>query len=65
MSAINITKCSGYKCPIRERCGRYTDKTEGEVMVTPFKIEDGIFRCPMFWGKKQDRVLNQLIDGKC
>lgn len=62
MSAIKITKCSGYKCPMTEHCGRYTDKIEGEVIAAPFKIVDGIFRCPMFCGKQQDGILNQLKD---
>jgi hypothetical protein len=59
----DITKCNGTNCPIADKCHRHTS-TEGEMqswfVYTPFKIEDGVFTCDMFWGDAQDYILSQL-----
>ena len=62
---MDITKCSGDKCPIKESCHRYTAKAgeyQSYLIETPFEINDGVFSCDMFWGEQAEGILNQLKD---
>lgn len=59
---MDISKCSGEGCPIKDRCYRYTSKagTRQFYIQPPFKIEDGKFTCEMYWGEGQQGILEQL-----
>ena len=59
---MDITKCNGTNCPIKESCYRFTS-TENEVLQAYFvepPIKDG--KCEMFWSENTTNILNQLTD---
>lgn len=68
----DITKCSGTDCPIKESCWRFkapSDEYQSVFLEIPGKWiknaefdpeSDGYFKCDMFWGERQDDILNQL-----
>ena len=48
----DITKCSGFNCPLKNNCKRY-------------KSIDGMWQsyfteCEFFWGEQNESILNQL-----
>lgn len=62
----DLTKCEGKKCPIKDKCYRYTSKS-GEYQQSwftkePFKIKKGVFKCDMFWGENTQRVYDDIVD---
>lgn len=59
---MDITKCKGTNCPLKESCYRFT-ATENEVLQAYFvepPIKDG--KCEMFWSESTTDILNQLTD---
>lgn len=66
---MDITKCSGDKCPIKESCHRYTaspSKPQYSI-IAPFKVIDGVFSCDMFWGvgaQRQYELLKSITKGE-
>lgn len=66
---MDITKCSGEGCPIKERCFRFTSETEplyqSYFTEIPGKWKDDVlnkkvWECEMYWGKQNENILNQL-----
>lgn len=58
---MDITKCSGKDCPLKESCYRFTSK-EDKVHQSYFAeppIKDN--QCEMYWGESQNGIYNQLI----
>jgi len=62
----DITKCSGAKCPIKDKCMRYTISVEENAqswfMEPPFKIKQKKFTCDMFWGDNSEQIMVSLMD---
>ena len=59
---MDITKCKGTNCPLKDSCYRFT-ATENEVLQAYFvepPIKDG--KCEMYWGEQANEILNQLTD---
>lgn len=60
----DITMCSGGKCPLKEKCYRYTAKAnelqQSYFTEPPFKIKKGKPECEMFWGDNAERLFVQL-----
>ena len=57
---MDITKCKGTNCPLKESCYRFT-AIENEVLQAYFvepPIKDG--KCEMYWGANAESVYNQL-----
>jgi len=56
---MDITKCKGEGCLIKESCKRFTAK---ESMMQSYfiesPIEDG--KCKMYWGENAESIFNQL-----
>lgn len=60
-----VVKCKGTKCPIKNKCYRYTVKeTENTewLGIVPFQMFDGgkTFSCGFFWGENANDVFNKL-----
>ena len=56
---MDITKCKGQGCPIKDQCKRYTAKEsflQSYFMESP--IADG--KCDMYWGEDSENIFNQL-----
>lgn len=65
---IDITKCNGEGCPVKDRCYRTRSKAKESFATPPCKIENGQFTCDMFWGDEAQQIFQGLIDiveGKC
>lgn len=65
MIMSDITKCHGFDCPVKEKCKRFTT-TPSEIwqayfLDPPYTITDNIFKCDMYWGDKQDAIMQQLM----
>ena len=59
---VDISKCSGIDCPIKDSCYRYKAPSfayQSLIMPSPL-IENGVFSCDLFWGESQTGILNQL-----
>lgn len=65
----DITKCSGQGCPIKESCYRFmaiTDEFAQSYFVeVPGKWEDDVlnkkvWECEMYWGDRNQQILNHL-----
>ncbi len=59
---MDITKCKGTNCPLKESCYRFTateDKEYQSYFIEP-PIKDG--KCEMFWSESTTDILNQLTD---
>ena len=55
----DITKCSGFNCPLKDNCKRYKaidGMWQSYFTEPPYK--DG--KCDMFWGAESESILNQL-----
>ena len=59
---MDITKCNGLNCPLKEKCYRFTaPKGERQSWIkAPFKIDKGKFDCEMFWGEASELLLEQM-----
>ena len=55
----DITKCSGFNCPLKDNCQRYK-AIDGmwQSYFTEVPYKDG--KCEMFWGAESESILNQL-----
>jgi hypothetical protein len=55
----DITKCSGFNCPLKDNCKRYK-AIDGmwQSYFTEVPYKDG--KCEMFWGEKNESILKQL-----
>jgi len=62
----DITMCSGTNCPKKEECYRCTayanEYRQSWFSEPPFKIVDDKFTCEMFWGHRNEGIINQLKD---
>jgi hypothetical protein len=66
---MDITKCSGQECPIKEKCVRFTSHSN-EYRQSYFTEIPGhwqedvlnkkVWECEMFWGEQNEIILNQL-----
>lgn len=59
---MDITKCSGKDCNLKDTCYRYTAKSDSErqsFFVEP-PIKDG--KCDMYWGNESTRILKNIKD---
>jgi hypothetical protein len=55
----DITKCSGFNCPLKDNCKRYNAISgDWEYYFTEPPYKDGKFE--MFWGAESESILNQL-----
>lgn len=58
---LDIAKCKGDDCPLKEKCHRYTDKGEllnqSYLMISPYK--DG--ECDYFVDNKDKRKPDECI----
>jgi len=66
---MDITKCSGDKCPIKDKCYRYlADESEYQSYVLdPHEIKDGVFTCDLFWGvgaQQQYELIKSITKGE-
>ena len=62
---MDITKCKGLDCPIKEHCYRYTSKADeyqSWFVDNPFEITNGDFKCDMYWGENSEQIFKQLND---
>ena len=60
---MDITMCKGGKCPLKEKCRRFTARQsmmQSYLTVPPFRIDRGKFICDMFWGDKSDYLFETL-----
>ncbi len=51
----DITKCSGFECPVKDQCHRYTAPTsaiQSYFWNTPGVVKNNEFTCDMYWGEK-------------
>lgn len=59
---MDITRCKGLFCPVKEECKRYTigpfDMGESYFSVPPFINS----KCDMFWGEDSQFIFNELKD---
>lgn len=60
---MDITKCSGDKCQIKDHCKRFTtQQSDNQSWINPpFKLEGDKFSCELFWSATQDAILEQLL----
>lgn len=61
---LEITKCSGDNCPLKNSCGRSSSieisDYQGMFVKPPFKLVKGKFSCDMFWGDRAEYLLQEL-----
>lgn len=67
---MDITKCKGDGCPIKQHCKRYTSESglmQSWFTETPGKCEchhddlqKHIWQCDMFWGDEQEGIFEYL-----
>jgi hypothetical protein len=57
---MDISKCSGKDCPLKENCYRFTVKSDDlhQSYFTEPPIKDG--KCEMYWGDTSQRIFEQL-----
>ena len=60
---MDITKCNGEGCVLKDKCKRFTAPS-GEFMQVyisaPYTYINGRFECELFWGDESDLLLEQL-----
>jgi len=59
---MDITKCSGKNCNLKDTCYRYKSESKDEI-IPP--IKDG--KCDMYWGDGANNLLNnikEILNGK-
>ena len=63
---MDITKCTGNGCALKEICKRYTatpnEHRQAYFTEPPLKIEDNVLTCEMYWGESSDAILDQLLE---
>jgi hypothetical protein len=65
---VDITKCRGGNCPIKEKCYRFTAKAgfrQSYFFNPPFEIIgkfDNHVKCEYFWNENQTDILTQIKD---
>lgn len=61
---MDITKCSGEGCLIKDKCFCFTSKAnplyQSYFVEPPFKKTEDKFSCEMFWGENQDQIMETL-----
>lgn len=56
---MDITKCKGDGCPVKESCYRFTAKADVyQSYFVDIPLKDG--ECDMFWGDKTQEIYDQL-----
>lgn len=59
---MDITKCSGSNCPLKDTCFRYTAKAsdfrQSYFTELPYDFEKQ--ECSVYWGIKSEAVIKQL-----
>ena len=56
---MDIAKCKGDGCPVKERCYRFTAKAGVyQSYFVDVPIKDG--KCDVFWGDKTQEIYDQL-----
>jgi len=56
---MDITKCTGEGCPLKESCYRFTSDIsmmQSYFFTPPFKDDT----CEMYWGEQSESIYNQL-----
>jgi len=60
----DITMCKGTECPVKEKCFRFTaksDEHQSYFVDVPGKLEGNKFTCSYFWGKATQETFEQLV----
>lgn len=60
---MDITKCKGETCPLKDRCYRYTAKAcehQSYFIKEPYKIKNNKFKCDYLWTDDNQSVLAEL-----
>ena len=58
---MDITKCKGTDCSLKESCHRYTAKpNDYQSWFTESPIKDN--KCDMYWGENTESIWKQLKD---
>lgn len=60
---VDISKCSGLNCPVKEQCHRFVavgHPTNQSFIMPPFTITNNKFSCSLFWGSQNDGIIKQL-----
>jgi hypothetical protein len=58
---MDITKCTGEGCPLKESCYRFTSDIsmmQSYFFTPPFENDT----CEMYWGEQSESIYNQLKD---
>jgi hypothetical protein len=56
---MDITKCKGDGCPVKERCYRFTAKADVyQSYFADIPLKDG--KCDEFWGENNQEIHHQL-----
>jgi hypothetical protein len=56
---MDITKCTGEGCPLKESCYRFTSDIsmmQSYFFTPPFENDT----CDMYWGEQSESIYNQL-----
>jgi len=60
----DISKCSGDKCPLKDKCYRFTSKAsslwQSDIDPPPFTIKKKKFKCDLFWGEQSQAIIKEL-----
>lgn len=60
---IDITKCSGANCPVKDKCYRYTSPaspSQSYFWDTPGKMEGKQFSCDMYFSENAQSIWEEL-----
>lgn len=60
---MDITKCEGKDCPLKESCYRFTAKEDKAYKAYKSYFAEPPFeagKCEMFWGESQNGIYNQM-----
>jgi hypothetical protein len=61
----DITKCSGFECPVKDQCYRYTAPASARQSYfwnTPGVVKNNEFTCDMYWGENAQSIWETLND---
>jgi hypothetical protein len=60
----DITKCHGLDCPVKEKCKRFTarsnDNWQAYFLEPQYDKTDTSFTCDMYWGDNAEAVWQDL-----
>ena len=59
---MDITKCTGEGCPVKEKCFRFTTKASGSYFTEVPCVLEPVFLCDYFWGDKLTLNLKPFND---